>query len=89
MSLTALKKSIKVGDSVDIINHAHPHLSRSAIVVVVQTNAVAVTLPNNTKHDKSWLRWPKAAQCEVDGRRFLTRNPDGTPRLEITFHQEA
>lgn len=84
MSLTALKKSIKVGDTAEIINVGHPELTRTATVVVVQTNAVAVTLPPGSKHDKSWLYWPKASECTVEGRTF-TRLHDGVPALQVTF----
>lgn len=74
MSLAALKRRIKVGT---VVATEHDHVYADTFpaqrtVTRVQSNGIAFghTRPDGEVVD-SWIYWPRAAEVQVDGDRFV------------------
>lgn len=65
VSLTAFKRKVKVGQTVEVVNNLYPHISGTRTVHKVQTRSLA-TLPDG-KDRPTWTDWPKAALCRIEG----------------------
>ncbi len=67
-----VKRRIEVGTKLDMTYYrpsrvALPTLPVRRTVLIVQSNAVAMTAAFPGKTGPSWLYWGKASECRVDG----------------------
>lgn len=82
MTVTGLKRLVRPGQSVDVVNHLYPHVSGTREVVKAQTNCLSTRLDDGRV---SWVDWPKAAMCRVEGTTLHFLDDSDPKRERVAF----
>ncbi|MCC3766466.1 hypothetical protein [Streptomyces sp. UNOC14_S4] len=83
LSLAALKRCVKSGQRVDVVNYLYPHLSGPRTVDQVQSRGIKTCIGGQEK--PIWIAWPKAPLSRIEGTTLHWLDEENKARILFSF----